>query len=264
MLGAARSGAPFPAWSSRVTNLHAIWGVLGWGALLLAGVAFQVVPMFQVTPLYPAFVHRHLGVTAFLLLLASSALLPSAAPSAVLLALQFALLVTYASFAGVTLWLLARRTRPQPDAMTLFWRLSMASLLACLVLWLVPERLAGSGRSLALGALAIVGFLYSAINGMLYKIVPFLVWHHLQLQAAPGQRTPGVKLIIADAAGRAQFKLQAAALTLLLAACWFPAALARPAGLALAASALWLGWNLARALRIRSAPTMASSVVRQA
>ena len=259
MLGAARSGAPFPAWSSRVTDLHAMWGVLGWGALLVAGVAFQVIPMFQVTPLYPAFIHRHLGVTAFLLLLAISApwqplaettLLPTLLPI-----LLLALLLIHASFAGVTFWLLARRTRPQPDATTLFWRLSMASLIGCLLLWLMPERLVGPGRTLALGALAIVGFLYSAINGMLYKIVPFLVWHHLQLQAAPGQRTPGVKLIIADAAGRAQCKLQAVALALLLGACWFPAELARPAGLALAASALWLGWNLVGALRIKPAPT---------
>jgi hypothetical protein len=258
MLGAARSGAPFSPWPLGVTDLHAMWGVLGWGALLVAGVAFQVVPMFQVTPLYPAFIHRHLGVVAFLLLLAISALWQALASSALLPALLPALLLTlllaYTGFACVTLRLLALRKRPEPDATTLFWRLSMASLIACLVLWLIPDRLAGPGRPLALGALAIVGFLYSAINGMLYKIVPFLVWHHLQLQAAPGQRTPGVKLIIADAAGRAQCKLQAAALALLLGACWFPASLARPAGLALAASALWLGWNLVGALRITSAP----------
>lgn len=261
MLGAARSGAPFPAWSARVTDLHALWGLLGWGALLMAGVAFQVVPMFQVTQPYPAFVHRHLGVAAFLLLLASSISsaslqpwAPAALLPALLLALLIALLLVYAGFAGVTWRLLARRKRPEPDAMTLFWRLSMASLAACLILFLVPDRLAGSGRTLALGALVIVGFLYSAINGMLYKIVPFLVWHHLQLQAAPGQRAPGVKLILPDPAARAQFKLQAAALMLLLGACWFPATLARPAGLALAASALWLGWNLAGALRIKSAP----------
>jgi hypothetical protein len=202
----------------------------------VTGVAFQVVPMFQVTPLYPALVHRMLGVTVFLLLVASSA---GALPAALLLA--------YACFAGVTFRLLGQRKRPEPDAMTLFWRMSMGSLAACLLLWLAPARLAGSAQPLALGALAIVGFLYSAINGMLYKIVPFLVWHHLQEQAAPGQRAPGVKHLVPDARARAQFWAQAAALMLLLAACWFPASLARPAGLSLAVSAIWLAWNLAGA-----------------
>ena len=104
---------------------------------------------------------------------------------------------------------------------------------------------------LACSLLAIVGFLYSAISGMLYKIVPFLVWHHLQAKAAPGQRAPGVKHIIPDRRARRQFWLHAAALVLLLAACWFPAQLARAAGLALLASSLSLGWNLTNAARIR-------------
>jgi hypothetical protein len=226
-------------------DLHAMWGVLGWGGLLVAGVAFQVVPMFQVTPLYPAWTQRRLGVAVFLLLAAASAGAPLARPG---LAFAFAL------FAGVTWWLLGQRKRPEPDAMTLFWRMAMASLAACCVLWLVPDQVAGPARPLALGALAIVGFLYSAINGMLYKIVPFLVWHHLQERAAPGVRAPGVKLIIPDARARAQFWLQAAALLLLLAACRFPASLARPAGVALGVSALGLLWNLAGGLRYAYPP----------
>lgn len=243
ILGAAFAwpGMTPPLALPRATDLHAMWGVFGWGGLLLAGVSFQVVPMFQVTPLYPPWVHRALGVAVFLLLVASSAG-----------ALPVTVLIAYAVFSGVTCSLLARRKRPEPDAMTLFWSLSMASLGACLLVCLAPE---APARSLALGVLAIVGFLYSAINGMLYKIVPFLVWHHLQEQAAPGQRPPGVKHIIPDARARAQFWLQAAALAMLLGACWFPALLARPAGVALAASALWLAWNLAGALRITLAPS---------
>ena len=36
-----------------------------------------------------------------------------------------------------------------------------------------------------LGVLMIVGFAMSVINGMLYKIVPFLVWFHLQSRRGP-------------------------------------------------------------------------------
>lgn len=50
------------------TDLHALWGVFGWGGLLLVGVSFQVVPMFQVTPLYDRPLPQVLGVAIFLLL----------------------------------------------------------------------------------------------------------------------------------------------------------------------------------------------------
>jgi hypothetical protein len=42
-----------------LTDLHAVWGLAGWTALLLvAGVAYQVVPMFQMTPPYPSLARR--------------------------------------------------------------------------------------------------------------------------------------------------------------------------------------------------------------
>lgn len=224
----------------RVTDLHALWGLFGWGGLLLAGVAFQVLPMFQVTPLYDDRLERHLGLAVVLALVCHSAIANRA--SAVLLA------AAYALFAAATLRLLARRTRA-PDAMTLFWVLAMACLLAAVSLWAAPPGLAGAGQALAPWVLVIAGVLYSAINGMLYKIVPFLLWHHRQSRAQPGQRVLQVKHIIPDAVARRQFRLHAAALVLLLAACWFPGWLARAAGAAVALSALSLAWNLVSACR---------------
>ena len=41
-----------------LTNLHAVWGLVGWTTLLVAGVAYQVVPMFQITPPYPQWLSR--------------------------------------------------------------------------------------------------------------------------------------------------------------------------------------------------------------
>lgn len=210
------------------------------GGLLLAGVAFQVLPMFQVTPLYDGRLERYLGLVVVLALISNSAIANRA--SALLLAGAFAL------FAAATLRLLARRTRAA-DAMTLFWRLAMACLLGAVLLWAAPPALAGGGQALAPWVLVIAGFLYSTINGMLYKIVPFLLWHHRQSRAQPGQRVLQVKHIIPDAVARRQFRLHAAAVVLLLGACWFPQWLARAAGVAVALSALSLAWNLVRACR---------------
>lgn len=223
------------------TDLHAMWGLFGWGALLVTGVAFQVVPMFQVTPVYPERFARSVGVLLFLLLVAVSisAALAGALPDAAI----GLVLAGYAVFAAFTLALLAKRARPEADAMTLFWRLAMLCLIACPLAWLAPP-------SLAPGVLVVAGFLYSTVNGMLYKIVPFLVWHHLAATAAPGQRPPSVKHIIPDRHAQRQFWLHGAALLLLLAACWLPEWLARPAGAAMCASSSLLMINLLRALRL--------------
>ncbi len=232
------------------TDLHALWGLFGWAGLLLAGVAFQVLPMFQVTPLYGGCLERWLGVAVVLALflysvnatLATSEGAPLGPVPALLLLAAFAL------FGGATLRLLARRTR-QADAMTMFWRLAMACLLAAILLWAAPAGLAGAGQALAPGVLVIVGFLYSTINGMLYKIVPFLLWHHEQARTPPGRRVLQVRHIIPDEVAQRQFRLHALAVAALAAACWYPAALGRAAGVALAVSALSLAWNLVRAMR---------------
>jgi len=254
MLGAALA-AGF-AWPLRLpllvlTDLHAAWGLLGWVGLLVIGVAFQVVPMFQVTPVYPPPLERRLAAGLLALLAAWSVAAwvgqDGLRGGAFWLGLPLAL--GYAGFALTTLWLLRRRKRPKPDATTWFWRAALASLLLCALLWPLQPLLPFSVAP-TLGAAFIVGFGYSAVNGMLYKIVPFLVWYHLQQALERGQRAPAVKDIVPDALAQRQFVVHAAALLLLLGATLWPALLARPAALALAGSSAWLGWNLLRAARL--------------
>lgn len=36
-----------------LTKLHLTWGLIGWTLLLVVGISYQVVPMFQITPIYP-------------------------------------------------------------------------------------------------------------------------------------------------------------------------------------------------------------------
>jgi hypothetical protein len=93
-----------------------------------------------------------------------------------------------------------------------------------------------------------VGFAVSVIDGMLYKIVPFLAWFHLQ--AAVGvKRAPHMKRILGDAPQRVHLALHAGAVALLLLAVAWPEPLARVAGLALALSAAMLLRNLIVAVR---------------
>jgi hypothetical protein len=96
-------------------------------------------------------------------------------------------------------------------------------------------------RALLTGMLVMLGFAMSAINGMLYKIVPFLVWYHLQCDAAlPRERVPNLKAIVNEDRALRQWRWHAVALALAVGAPLAPAVLARPAGLFLAFATLLL------------------------
>ena len=237
-----------------LTDLHAGWGLLGWVGILIVGVAFQVVPMFQMTPEYPPSMARALpwllfaGLLLWLLRVAWPAL-AVLAPLAVLL-----LLLGNAAFAIVTLDLQRRRKRRLPDVTLDFWRLAMVCLLATLLLWAAglaaPAWSADPRAPLLLGAGLTFGFALSAVNGMLYKIVPFLVWFHLQnrlLHAGllgSGAKVPHMKQVLPDRLGRRQFRAHLVALLLLPAALLWPDPWLYPFALALGVSFALLAANL--------------------
>ena len=242
-------GLPLPLVTTAAA--HIAFGLLGWVLLLVIGIAYQVVPMFQITPPYPPHLSRWLTRALFLLigLRAIAPLLPQHALQLVDAGLAGGILL----FALATLRLQARRRRKLPDVTLNFWRLGMASLIACVAVWslarLWPAWASSSAYPLLLGILFIGGFAVSVVNGMLYKIVPFLAWFHLQaqLQARAGN-IPTMKVMIAERRTRWQFRLHLFACTLLAVAVGVPQ-LAMAAGVALALSALLLWLNLLSAAR---------------
>ncbi|QDZ28030.1 hypothetical protein [Noviherbaspirillum sp. UKPF54] len=260
VLGA--SAASLFAWQlpvplQRVVQLHVAWGLLGWVGLLVIGVAYQVVPMFQVTPVYPQSVTRWLSKVLFASLGIWSVIATlSEGRHTLLNALSSELLYGgFAVFGATTLYLLWHRKRPKPDPTTLFWRTSLLSLLACMALWIFGELLPQFALSRAfpflLGILFIVGFAYSVVNGMLYKIVPFLVWYHLQNQLSGGcAKAPNVKQVLPDSAAEKQFRAHIVALVLLIASAIWPHGLAYLAAAAFGLSSGWLWLNLMTAARV--------------
>ncbi|TAL82770.1 MAG: hypothetical protein EPN62_12865 [Candidimonas sp.] len=237
-----------------LTELHVLWGLLGWVGLLVMSVAYQVIPMFQVTDIYPRCISRWLAPALFLMLLLwsiTTVLLPDSAYGTRKIASTL-ILASYSAFAIVTIYRLWHRKRPKAEATTLFWYTAMTSLLTCLVIWSVQslniKSVDHTDFSLTLGIVFIVGFAYSAINGMLYKIVPFLIWYHLQHTPAAKLRiAPKIAKIIPDTAAQKQFRAHLIALLLLVAATIWPAVFARPAALAFGISSCWLWINLLRA-----------------
>lgn len=242
-----RAGGAMPPDLPAYLDAHLAFGLVGWVLLLVVAVALQVVPMFQLTPAYPAWLARGLPTALFALLGVRTF-----APAATALADAGIALGTLA-FALVTLDLQRRRRRRLADATLDFWRLGMASLIACVVTWglaqVWPAWAGHDAYPLLPGVLFLGGFAASVVAGMLYKIVPFLAWFHLQsqLQARAGS-IPTMKDLIATRPMRLHLRLHLAACVLLaLATAWPP--LTRLAGLALALSALVLEANLLAAVR---------------
>ncbi|HEY5789457.1 MAG TPA: hypothetical protein VIX81_02470, partial [Gammaproteobacteria bacterium] len=243
-----------------LTDLHATWALLGWIGILVSGVAFQVVPMFQMTPEYPGWLTRTLNGTVFAaLLLATAGLLW---PAARVLELCGGLLLAAGSllFAVVTLDLQRRRKRRLADVTLDFWRLAMGVLLVLVATWVAgrlwPPLAADPRLQLLLGGLFLLGYALSVVNGMLYKIVPFLVWFHLQNRLVQGQlmasghRVPNMKQVLPPAWTRRQFVLHCAVVALTPPALWWPGACAWLLALALAASMAVLLRNLVSAARL--------------
>jgi hypothetical protein len=240
----------------QLTNLHATWGLLGWVGLLVIGVSYQVVPMFQLTPAYPKPMTRWLSGMLFLLLLLGSAtfLLPEGRAQAQATRVVALLLVAaFAVFALVTLRLQLQRRRKQSDVTLLFWRFGMACLLLALVMGLAGQAMpawAGAQKvNFMMAFLFIAGFAVSVVNGMLYKIVPFLIWFHLQSLLIGVVRVPNMKLIMPEPGMRRQMWLHFAAVpALALSALWPP--LIYPAALLFGTSMILLEINLLYAFRI--------------
>ncbi|KAF0164741.1 MAG: hypothetical protein FD157_1905 [Rhodocyclaceae bacterium] len=234
-----------------LTNVHLVWGLGGWALMLLAGVSYHVVPMFQLTKPYPLWFTRWFGPLLLLLLLAwSLRLFLDLSRWSMLVTLP--LLAILSVYAGLTLWLQYTRRRKIHDATSLYFRVAMVSMLilaisgAAFVLW---PALGADPRSVVwLGILAFAGVFVSAISGMMYKIVPFLNWLHLQRLGGPISAVPNMKKMIPAEAMTGQLRLHVLAVVLLLAAVWQPG-LTRLAGLTLAASCAWLGWNLVGSVR---------------
>ncbi|WP_371325174.1 hypothetical protein VX159_06570 [Dechloromonas sp. ZY10] len=241
------------AWPvSGVTDLHAGWALGAWATVLLAAVAYVVVPMFQLTPGYPAragwlFPWAMCGVVLFWSL---AEIFRFAAAG--LLARQLAAGLGLA-FAVQTLYLQGQRRRARPDAIYRFWQggllCAVFALLLLLTVNALPEAFAWAGWPVLIGVLLLPGAFVAFISGMLYKIVPFLAWMHLQNAGQGKVSAPSMGKLLPERDALLQSRLYFTAMLLLLLAVFFPDWLARPAGLSFAAAMLWLARNLWLALR---------------
>lgn len=251
-----------------MTNAHAAWGLVGWTGVLVLGVSLAVVPMFQMTSNYPAFLARWLAPATFLALATWSLAMPLGKP-ALHTATAWGAAACMAVFGIATLVLQRKSRRRHPDATARFWRLGMICLVAASLAWGAGRILGFAGtpsHALLLGVLMIPGFAVCVICGMLYKIVPFLLW--IDLSQTMSGRLPSVKQILPDTQGALQFRVHVAALAMLCLAGGMWAWLVYPAGVLLALSGALLtvsvtrAWLFARRIKAASKPIVVTERTR--
>ncbi len=240
--------------------LHMTTGLLGWVSLLIIGVSFHVIPMFYLTK---AFADR----TAYLII---------ALITVSIIALSIGFLVTpdrhwmigaglpallgILIFVGSILKLLWQRQRKMVDTTLRFWKLGLASLIPAV--FIVPVDLFRYDETVGylFGIVFLLGFAVAITNGMLYKIIPFLVWLHRFSSLVGKIKTPSMKDIIGDKPARIQFFVFCLSLlTIILSVIFDVDIVMRSGGLLWTVSSFLLLFQLVKGVRIQP-PEVAETV----
>lgn len=163
-------------WHHSVANIHSVMAVFGFAGILIIGVSFQVLPMFYVAPKFKNFCKKYVvGIIAFGLVVWM--LLNFFLEEYTLFAKMWIALFFWAF--ATTVWVkLNKRKRPISDITVWYWRSASVFLTLGSFVWVFGEFF----KDIYIVMVAILiggGFILSILIGMLYKIVPFLVWFHL-------------------------------------------------------------------------------------
>ncbi|MGE8366109.1 hypothetical protein [Cupriavidus sp.] len=248
--GAALAGVLGGQWQlapGPLLRLHVAWGLVGWLATLVTGVATTVVPMFWQTRRLAAALERFLPWGIWLLLLAYSGAVIDAPRFSGAGATPLLLLLGTLAASGLGGLLCARRRH---DPCWRLWAAACVSAIGAVALSLAAIAVPASiAIPWWIGTAMLVGCGVLPVTAMIGKIVPFLIWMHLRRRLPLPARIPAMQAMISPGRQRWQANLLLLAYVLLLALPLAPRWLALPGGVLFAAANFWLGLQLLRAVR---------------
>jgi len=159
-----------------IANVHSVWAIFGFAGILIIGVSFQMLPMFYVAPKFKSFCKKRVvwlisfGLVIWLFL--------SIFYEEYTLIAKLWIAIFFWAFATTVMLKFYRRRRPISDVTVWYWVSSSIFLTLGSFLWIFDEYF--KHEYIVMVAILIGGgFILSIMLGMLYKIVPFLVWFHL-------------------------------------------------------------------------------------
>jgi len=159
-----------------IANIHSVLAIFGFAGILIIGVAFQVLPMFYVAPKFKNFCKKYvvkiISVGLFIWFVLNFFYDEYAFLAKMWIALFFWAFAT-------TVWIkFNKRKRPISDITVWYCRSASVFLTLGSFVWIGSEFF--KDEYIILSSILIGGgFIMSILIGMLYKIIPFLVWFHL-------------------------------------------------------------------------------------
>ena len=234
------------------TTVHIAWASIGWIAILIISIAYQVIPMFQVTNEYPEIIKKWLTPMLFTGILGWSLFHYFQLYIEWLNQLiVFIFCILFIIFISITFHLLLQRKKKLADPTLYFWLFGLTMLPVSLLVFFYSI-ITGHDLYMLAGLLFFFGFAISIINGMLYKILPFLVWLHLNQQLAfsiEGRRKiPTMNEIIPVRYAYHQFYLHLVAIGCLILAVFYPRIFFYPAAVLFMINWLLLECHLVQAI----------------
>ena len=157
-----------------IKSTHFSFGLFGWIALLIISVSFQVIEMFYVTPPYNKKYANYLPQIIITLLFIN--LFAAIFASFLLNIIEYIIILLVALHAGFTLLKLKQKKRAVTDATILFWAVGMSSYILFAITYTLSQFIV---IPTTLITTLFAYFALSIVFAMSYKIVPFLVWFHL-------------------------------------------------------------------------------------
>lgn len=216
------------------TDVHAAWGLLGWGLGLVASVGAVVVPMFQGTPVVSGRMQRGFLLFTALVLLVGTA---CAVLRVDALVLRWGAVGCLAAIALAGLWMQWRARAVRNRWLVRAWRAGLVTL------GVAGIALATGAPPLLVGALLLGVAFPWLVAGMQLEIVAFLGWIELHRRCGRGVRLPPVQALLPESDKAGVFAAFAIASIPLVGAVFWPDA-GRCAGASLLACHALLWWRL--------------------
>jgi hypothetical protein len=200
LMAGGHVGAGFPGPRGPWMQAHLTLGLLGWVGTLIGAVSLKVVPMFYLTEaIAPSPARVALGMVVLGLLGTGAGLVAGAGPIGLGLAAAPAAVIVWGAHPVATLRAMHLRRRKRADGSLLFWQFGLAIALLCGPVAVAALTLSSPALPLLFGWLAIWGWAGMIIHGMLYRILPFLVWFHRLSRFVGIVPVPPMRRILPDA-----------------------------------------------------------------
>ncbi len=166
---------------------HMFLGIFGFATILIIAISYVIVPMFYVTESFPKIIKKALAPLVFINvgIWGIAKIFHNSELTIMLNACSLVMAILLILFAGLSLIRFQTRKRPIIDTTIIYWYISLSCLIISMLLLLVNLFVEIEYISYLLAILMGGGFFLSLFSGMLYKIVPFLVWYHLTSYFVP-------------------------------------------------------------------------------